>query len=206
MDFSISTEVLTSVLFYFFSFILVVSSFLAVTSKKSVNSVLLLILSFFAAAWVFLTRGADFLAMLLIIIYVGAIAVLFLFVVMMLEEPNEQVKNFKFGKVNFTFGFIIGILLFIELFAILLTTKITKTAANVPNFTINDIGNILYTEYFFEFQTTGILFFVAMVGAIILTLIPVTIKTKRQNIFSQISRTTESVYLTKPESGKGVKI
>ena len=74
------------------------------------------------------------------------------------------------------------------------------------NFGIKDIGNILYTEYFFEFQTIGLLFFTAMVGAIILTLIPSVVKTKRQNFFKQISRDTTSVYLTNPEIGKGVKI
>lgn len=202
----IDVQNLTGILFYIFSFILVLSAFFAVTVKKSVNAVLLLILAFFAAAWVFLTLGAEFIAMLLIIIYVGAIAVLFLFVVMMLEEPNSVIKKAKHGKINFLFSFGIGSILFFEIFTIILTTKIANKPAISMNFGIKDIGNILYTEYFFEFQTIGLLFFTAMVGAIILTLIPSVVKTKRQNFFKQISRDTTSVYLTNPEIGKGVKI
>ena len=128
---------------------------------------------------------------------------------MMLEEPNSIIKKLKYSKINFIFSFGIAAVLFVELFVILLTAKIgynmLEGEARIP-FSIKDIGNVLYTEYFFEFQTIGLLFFVAMVGAIVLTLIPSVTKTKRQNIFKQISRETTSVYLTNPESGKGVSI
>ena len=197
---------ITSVLFYFFSAVIVISSFLAVTSKKSVHSVLLLVLTFFAAAWVFIIQRADFLAMLLIIIYVGAIAVLFLFVVMMLEEPKAAVKHIKRDKVNFMFSFITGIILFFEIFAVIFTTKIYETIESAAKvFTIKDIGDVLYTEYFIEFQIMGFLFFTAMVGAIVLTFRKEDITGKRQNIFTQISRESK-VVLMKPEVGKGVKI
>jgi NADH-quinone oxidoreductase subunit J len=201
---------LTGILFYVFSSILVISSFCAVSSKKSVHSVLFLVLAFFAAAWVFLTQGAEFIAMMLIIIYVGAIAVLFLFVVMMLEETQSEIKHLKRGKLNFLFSILIGGTLFAELFVIILTTKVGVEASfGVKNFSIKDVGNLLYTEYFFEFQTIGLLFFTAMVGAIVLTMFPQveSEKTKRQNFFKQITRNTkETVYLANPAKGEGVKI
>jgi NADH-quinone oxidoreductase subunit J len=201
---------LTGLLFYLFSAVLVLSCFFAVSSKRSVHSVLFLVLAFFACAWVFLTNGAEFIAMMLIIIYVGAIAVLFLFVVMMLEEPNEDVKKFKRGKLNFLFSFAIGAVLFVELFAILLTTKIGVEALySTKSYSIQDVGLVLYTQYFFEFQTAGLLFFTSMVGAIMLTLFPQEEdkKTKRQNFFNQISRRKEeTIFLAKPEIGKGIKI
>jgi NADH-quinone oxidoreductase subunit J len=201
---------LTGFLFYLFSSVLVLSCFFAVSAKRSVHSVLFLVLAFFACAWVFLTTGAEFIAMMLIIIYVGAIAVLFLFVVMMLEEPNADVKNFKRGKLNFLFSLAIGGVLFAELFAILLTTKIgVEAISSAKTFSIHDVGMVLYTHYFAEFQTAGLLFFTAMVGAIMITLFPQdeATKTKRQNFFTQISRRKEeTLYLAKPEIGKGVKI
>ena len=202
-------ENLTGLLFYLFAGVLVFSSFFAVIAKSSVHSVLFLVLAFFAAAWVFLTKGAEFIAMFLIIIYVGAIAVLFLFVVMMLEEPNAQLKKLKQGKINFFFSFLIGFVLFAELLVIILTTKIGfQASSQVPNFGIKDIGKLIYTEYFFEFQTIGLLFFAAMVGAIVLTMWPVNEaqKTKRQNFFKQISRSTNSVSLKNPKAGEGVEI
>jgi NADH-quinone oxidoreductase subunit J len=198
---------LSSILFYGFSSILLLSSFFAVSSKRSVHSVLFLVLAFFAAAWIFLTRNAEFIAMMLIIIYVGAIAVLFLFVVMMLEEPNAEIKKLKTGKLSFLFSFVIGVVLFCEIFGIILTTQITNAAASsVAKFSIKDIGMVLYTEYLFEFQTIGFLFFTTMVGAIMLTLFPETSKTKRQNFFTQTSRDKTAVYNTNPEYGKGVEI
>ena len=198
---------ITSALFYFFSAVIIISSFLAVTSKKSVHSVLLLVLTFFATAWVFIIQRADFLAMLLIIIYVGAIAVLFLFVVMMLEEPNSAVKHIKRGKINFMFSFITGVILFFEIFAVIFTTKIYENIEHAQGkiFSIKDIGDVLYTEYFIEFQIMGFLFFTAMVGAIVLTLRKEDLTGKRQNIFTQISRESK-VLLVKPEVGKGIKI
>jgi NADH-quinone oxidoreductase subunit J len=200
---------INSVLFYIFGGVLVLSSFFAVSSKRSVHAVLFLVLAFFASAWVFLTRGAEFIAMMLIIIYVGAIAVLFLFVVMMLEEPNADVKKFKRGKINFLFSATVGVVLFCELLAIILTTKIGVEATfGMQNFSIKDVGMVLYTEYFIEFQTIGLLFFASMVGVIMLTLFPqnTQTKTKRQNFFIQISRDKTSVYNAKPKVGGGVKI
>lgn len=202
----IALQSITSVLFYFFSFIIVASAFLAVTSKKSVHSVLLLVLTFFGTAWVFILQKADFLAMLLIIIYVGAIAVLFLFIVMMLEEPNAQVKHIKRGKVNFMFSLIVGVILFFEIFAVIFTGSLYNSIVNTGKiFSIKDIGDVLYTEYFIEFQIMGFLFFVAMVGAIVLTFKKQDVTGKRQNIGNQITRSSK-ITLAKPEIGKGIKI
>lgn len=192
-------------LFYFFSAIILFSGFFAVTSKKSVHSVLLLVLTFFGSAWIFILQKADFIAMILIIIYVGAIAILFLFVVMMLEEPNKKIKHIKHGKVNILFSLTVGIILFFELFAIILTSNIHKAHNQFEGFNIKDIGNIIYTQYFVEFQITGFLFFVSMVGAIVLAFKKEDITGKKQSISSQINRENK-IILAKPEIRKGIKI
>ena len=201
---------LTNVLFYVFSAILALSCFFAVSAKRSVHAVLFLVLAFFASAWVFITLKAEFIAMLLIIIYVGAIAVLFLFVVMMLEEPNEEVKHFKRGKLNFLFSALIGGILFAELFVIILSTKVgVESYLITKTFSIRDVGLVLYTQYFFEFQTIGLVFFTAMVGAIMLTMFKPDPKTKtvRQNFLKQISRKREdTMTLENPKPNTGVKI
>jgi NADH-quinone oxidoreductase subunit J len=200
---------LNGLLFYAFSAVLTLSAFFAAFSRRSVHSVLFLVLAFFAAAWIFLTRGAEFIAMMLIIIYVGAVAVLFLFVVMMLEEPNAEVKKFKRGKLNFAFSAFIGIALFLELFAILSASNAGIGVESFSrSFSIKDVGAVLYTERFVEFQAAGFLFFAAMVGAIVLTLFnqnPET-KTKRQNFFKQIAREKTTIHNAKPAFRSGVKV
>jgi NADH-quinone oxidoreductase subunit J len=196
---------LNGALFYVFSAVLLLSGLASVIAKSSVHSVLLLILAFFSAAWVFIGLNAEFIAMLLIIIYVGAVAVLFIFVVMMLEEPKAELKKRKLG-LKFVFNFIFGSVLFVELFVILITVKNMPRFFDTKVFTIKDIGNILYTEYFYEFQTMGLLFFTAMIGAIVLTLEKSSPNIKKQIISDQIKRDSSSVELVNPEFKKGVKI
>lgn len=191
-------------LFYVFSGILIISAFYAVFSKRSVHAVLSLILAFFSAAWIFISLKAEFVAMLLIIIYVGAIAVLFLFVVMMLEEPTSIPKPIKNEKITFILSSIFGILLFIELFIILITSSGLPMSEISSSFSIKDIGRILYTNYFFEFQSIGILFFISMIGAIILTLEEKP-KGRHQNMAAQSRREKSSVQLENPPFKSGVK-
>lgn len=205
MGLTVNMAMLNTFLFYAFSFVLVLSCIFSVISKKSVHSVLWLILGFFGAAWVLLSLRADFIAMVLIIVYVGAIAILFLFVVMMLEEPNSAIKKVKYKKLHMFFSLSVTIILFFEIFAILLTSKSANLITTFIKFDVKDLGKVLYTTYFFEFQSLGILFFVAMVGVIVLTL-EERPKNKIQNAFRQISRQKSSVYLVKPETYKGVKI
>lgn len=205
MEPSISSATLNALLFYTFSFVLSLSAIFAVISKKSVHSVLWLISAFFAAAWVFLSVRAEFLAMLLIIIYVGAVAVLFLFVVMMLEEAPSEIRKIKYGRARIAFSTLVGGILFAELFVILMTSNIPSTNQFIT-FSVKDIGRLLYTEYFMDFQIMGLLFFSAMVGAIVLTLSRPVSHIKRQKVFNQISRNNTSVFLVKPEAGKGISI
>jgi NADH-quinone oxidoreductase subunit J len=161
--------------FWLFAAVLLISATLVVTSKNPVHSVLFLILSFFNAAALFLIAGAEFLAMILVVVYVGAVAVLFLFVVMMLDIDFEQLRG---GLQRYAgVGAAVGVALLAE-FAIALggwklapnvdQVLFSPTPGNVSN--IQALGNILYTDYLFLFQAAGLVLLVAMIGAIVLTL------------------------------------
>jgi NADH-quinone oxidoreductase subunit J len=207
--------VLADILFYLFSFVLLTSSFVVVGTRNTIYSVLFLILAFFNAAGLFILLGAEFLAMLLIVVYVGAIAVLFLFVVMMLNVDNDEVQKIKtkFNKYSFI-AFFIGTVLFIEISLIIQpstmlfdnkTAKSLEIAKDVSN--SEAIGNVLYTDFIFPFQLSGMILFVAMIGAIVLTLRDQTRFIRKQNIGQQVARTrSDSVKLEKVESGKGIDI
>src|SRR4051794_25624646 len=161
--------------FYLFSAVLLVSSALVVSSRNPVHSVLFLILAFFNAAALFLIAGAEFLAMILVVVYVGAVAVLFLFVVMMLDIDFEELRG---GFQRYAgIGAAVGTALLIELALVLGRWKPAPTAealrfsptpANVSN--TDALGRILYTDYIFLFQAAGLVLLVAMIGAIVLTL------------------------------------
>jgi len=179
--------------FWLFAAVLLISATLVVTSKNPVHSVLFLILSFFNAAALFLIAGAEFLAMILVVVYVGAVAVLFLFVVMMLDIDFEQLRG---GLQRYAgIGAAVGVALLAE-FAIALggwklaphadQLRFSPIPADVSN--IQALGNILYTDYLFLFQASGLVLLVAMIGAIVLTLRDR--KTSRhQNISVQTQRT-----------------
>ena len=179
--------------FYLFAAVLLISSALVVTSKNPVHSVLFLILAFFNAAALFLIAGAEFLAMILVVVYVGAVAVLFLFVVMMLDIDFEELRG---GFQRYAgIGAAVGTGLLIELALALGGWKLapnadrlrlSPTPTNISN--TEALGNILYTDYIFVFQAAGLVLLVAMIGAIVLTLRDR--KTSRhQNIRTQTERT-----------------
>ena len=201
---------ITSVAFYVFSAILLGSAGMVVTSRNPVHSVLFLILAFFNAAALFLIAGAEFLAMVLVIVYVGAVAVLFLFVVMMLDIDFVALREGfqRYAPVGAT----VGVVLFFELFSVLFGWKISADApvlrlSRMPDQVQNTraIGQVLYTNYILLFQISGLILLVAMVGAIVLTHRGRS-TSKHQNITRQqerrVSDTLETLNL---RSGGGVK-
>ena len=184
---------ITAIFFYIFAAILLVSAAMVVSARNPVHSVLFLILAFFNAAALILIAGAEFLAMILVIVYVGAVAVLFLFVVMMLDVDFAELRG-GFQR-YLPVGATVGAVLFVELAAVLGGWKLAPGAVQlrmspIPSGVSNTeaLGRILYTDYIFLFQTAGLILLVAMIGAIVLTLRDR--KTSRhQNIEKQIART-----------------
>ena len=166
---------IVSLLFYVFAAVLVASAATVVTARNPVHSVLFLILAFFNAAALFLIAGAEFLAMILVIVYVGAVAVLFLFVVMMLDIDFVQLRE-GFQK-YLPVGGLVGLVMAIELIGVALGWKTAPAAqglriAPIPAGVTNTeaLGRLLYTDYVFLFQSAGLVLLVAMIGAIVLTL------------------------------------
>ena len=179
-----------SLSFYLFSSIAVLSALMVISSKNPVHSVLFLILSFINASCLFVLLGAEFLAMILAVVYVGAVAVLFLFVVMMLDINFVKLRE---GFLQYLpFGALLGIVLIIELGILFLTKSFSENSLTkfVHSPKINEIentkliGQVLYTDYFYLFQISGLILLVAMVGSITLTLRERG-QVKRQNISSQ---------------------
>jgi NADH-quinone oxidoreductase subunit J len=162
---------LPTIAFYLFAAVLTVSALLVVASRNPVHAVLFLILSFFNAAGLFVLLGAEFLAMILVVVYVGAVAVLFLFVVMMLDIDFAELKR---GAAEYLpLGGLLGLILIAEL-VVASVIKPTALAANAPVVqagmsNTEAIGHVLYTDYIFYFQTAGLVLLVAMIGAIVLT-------------------------------------
>ncbi len=200
-----------SIFFYFFSVIAIFSSLMVITSRSTINSVFFLILDFISVGCLFIMVGAEFLGMILLIVYVGAVAVLFLFVVMML---NVNYSDLKSGFLNYLpFGGLIGLVLIIEIGLMIGTWKYRDTFIKTSEIKINSnlsnteaIGNVLYTEYLHYFQISGLILLVAMIGAILLTYRRKD-NLKRQDITTQVSRErSESVQLEDVESFKGVKL
>ena len=187
---------IAAIAFYVFAAVLLVSAALVVSSRNPVHSVLFLILAFFNAAALFLLAGAEFLAMTLVIVYVGAVAVLFLFVVMMLDVNFDQLRE---GVQRYApIGAAVGIVLFAELiltvggwrFAPAMTLHLNSpTPAGVSNTVA--LGRLIYTDYVFLFQAAGLILLVAMIGAIVLTHRERG-ASKRQNIAKQQARSVAS--------------
>lgn len=198
-------------LFYIFSTTLIISSLVVVGSKNAVRSVMFLILAFFNAAGLFIILGAEFLAMLLVIVYVGAIAVLFLFVVMMLNVDREEFKS-EFNQ-HLPLLIMVAIVLFSEIMLIVNFSSVkfydVKTLFPTPD-NINNtkaIGNLLYTDFVLPFELSGAILFVAMIGAIVLTLKEETRFIKKQKISDQVFRNKEnSLKIVKVKSGEGINI
>lgn len=182
--------------FYLFAGITVASAFMVVSSRNPVHSVLFLILAFVNAAGLFLLLGAEFLAMLLIVVYVGAVAVLFLFVVMMLDVDFAE---FRQGFQNYLpIGALIGLIFAVELLLVVgawvIDPQIVKNpVAAIPADVTNTeaLGRVLYTQYIYYFQAAGLVLLVAMIGAIVLTLRE-RVGIKRQHVPTQNARTKEA--------------
>jgi NADH-quinone oxidoreductase subunit J len=201
--------ILQTIMFYAFAAIAVASGVMVVSARNPVHSVLFLILAFFNAAGLFVLMGAEFLAMILVVVYVGAVAVLFLFVVMMLDIDFARLRS---GFIRYLpIGFLVGAVLFAELVLIfgswVLGANISglrsapMAASNITN--TRALGDLIYTRYIFAFQTAGLVLLVAMIGAIVLTLRQ-RVGQRRQVIAAQLSRTrAQSVEVVKvPLGGK----
>jgi len=204
-----------SLFFYFFSTIAVFASIMVTVSRNAVYSVFFLILVFINISILFIMIGAEFLGMIMLIVYVGAVSVLFLFVVMMLNI-NEQLteRSSRKGLVNnISVGSIVGVIIFLELSVAVGGWKYKGTFVLLSDINLNQgisnthaLGNVLYTDYIHLFQISGMILLVAMIGAITLTFSKRE-NIKRQSYFNQIQREKDSaVSLVEVESGKGVKL
>jgi NADH-quinone oxidoreductase subunit J len=197
---------LAGIAFYLFSAVMILAALLVIAVRNPVHSVLFLILAFFNAAALFVLLGAEFLAMILVVVYVGAVAVLFLFVVMMLDIDFAAMRR---GFMTYLpLGAVIGLFLFFELFLVVRNWGAGTTAlpAAAPDGLSNTeaLGRILYTDYVFYFQTAGLVLLVAMIGAIVLTLRH-RAGVKRQSISAQVGRAPEeAMELVDVKPGQGV--
>jgi NADH-quinone oxidoreductase subunit J len=203
--------IIGAIFFYLFAAICVASAVMVIASKNPVHSVLFLILAFVNAAGLFVLAGAEFLAMILIIVYVGAVAVLFLFVVMMLDVDFTELRE---GILNYLpVGGLVGVVFLVELLLVLGTwavapdaTKVLATPIPPLENTSNTaaLGLVLYTRYIYYFQAAGLVLLVAMIGAIVLTLRHRP-RVRRQNIAEQVARTCETaIEVRKVQPGQGI--
>lgn len=202
---------LQALFFYLFAIVAVASAFMVISARNPVHSVLFLILTFFNAAGLFLLTGAEFLAMILLVVYVGAVAVLFLFVVMMLDIDFAELRAgaLKYAPV----GALIGLVVAAELVIVIGGSAISPEAMNAITMPIPAasertntaaLGDVLYTNYVFFFQIAGLVLLVAMIGAIVLTLRHRQ-NIKRQDIIQQVARTpATAVKVVKVKPGQGV--
>jgi len=203
--------IVSALFFYLFAGVCIAAAVMVISSRNPVHSVLFLILTFVNASGLFVLMGAEFLAMILVVVYVGAVAVLFLFVVMMLDVDFAELRQ---GFLQYLpIGVIVGGILLFELVFFLFGYAISPEAtqaitapippiANVPN--TEAIGAVLYTRYIYFFQAAGLVLLVAMIGAIVLTLRHRE-KIKRQNIAEQVARTkATAIEVVKVPSGQGL--
>jgi NADH-quinone oxidoreductase subunit J len=203
--------IIASLFFYLFAAVTVAAGFMVISARNPVHSVLYLILAFFNSAGLFVLLGAEFVAMILIIVYVGAVAVLFLFVVMMLDIDFSELRE---GMLQYLpIGVTIGVILLIELLMVLGGWVIAPESASFaasPTPPIDQvtnteaIGQLLYTKYVYLFQAAGMVLLVAMVGAIVLTLRHKE-GVKRQVIADQVARTPQTaIEIKNVEPGQGI--
>ncbi len=204
-----------AVFFYIFSIIAVISAIMVTASKNTVHSVFFLILDFISISCLFIMIGAEFLGMIMLIVYVGAVAVLFLFVVMMLNVAQQKNQWFisKTDSSHIPIGLIISAIIFFELIIVIGGWKYKPNLLNSENFVIlnevsntHSLGQILYTDYIHIFQISGMILLIAMIGAIVLTFRQRK-GVKKQSYFKQISRErSEGVEVVDVPSNKGIKI
>jgi NADH-quinone oxidoreductase subunit J len=212
-------ETVQALFFYVFAFVTFVAAARVITARNPVHAVLFLILTFVSSAGIFLLAGAEFLAMMLVIVYVGAVMVLFLFVVMMLDVNFAELRA---GYAKYLpVGGVIGLLLFAELAMVAVgwtpaKDTATRVATKIPDTFLKSapagadysntkaLGEVLYTQYMFFFELAGIILLIAMIGAIVLTL-QHKVKVKRQNIGVQVARDPRTAIEVKQvETGKGI--
>ena len=204
-----------SIFFYTFSIIAVISAIMVTVSKNTVHSVFFLFLVFFSISCLFIMIGAEFLGMIMLIVYVGAVAVLFLFVVMMLNVAQQKNQWFasQENSSHIPVGLIISTIIFFELIIVIGGWKykpdLFDLNNSVNNFSVSNthsLGQVLYTDYIHVFQLSGMILLVAMIGAIVLTFRKRT-GVKTQSYVKQISRErSEGVQVLDVETNKGVKI
>ncbi len=203
-----------AIFFYFFSVIAIISAIMVTASKNTVHSVFFLILDFISISCLFIMIGAEFLGMIMIIVYVGAVAVLFLFVVMMLnvaQQTNQWFSSRSSSK-HIPIGLIISSIIFFELIIVVGGWKYKPELLNPSKSLSNDLSNthslgqVLYTDYIHIFQISGMILLIAMIGAIVLTYRQRE-GVKKQSYIKQISRErSEGVEVLEVPSNKGVKI
>ena len=202
-----------SIFFYVFSIIAILSAIMVTVSRNTVHSVFFLILDFISISCLFIMIGAEFVGMIMLIVYVGAVAVLFLFVVMMLNVA-EQKQSWFIGRksTHIPTGLIVSVLILLELLVVVggwkykqdLMSSSTLVMSNISN--THQLGLVMYTDYILYFQLAGVVLLLAMIGAILLTFRE-RVGVKKQSYLNQISRNpANAVELKEVESFKGVKI
>ena len=204
-----------AIVFYIFSFIAIISAIMVTVSRNTVHSVFFLILDFISISCLFIMIGAEFLGMIMLIVYVGAVAVLFLFVVMMLNVAQQKNEWFNASESSshIPIGLLVSLVILFELIIVIGGWKykpevLDSISLNVDTNITNtqSLGNVIYTDYIHLFQLSGMILLVAMIGAIVLTFRQ-RFGVKRQSYFRQISRErSEGVELVDVETNKGVKI
>ena len=204
-----------AIFFYIFSAIAIISAIMVTTSKNTVHSVFFLILDFISISCLFIMIGAEFLGMIMLIVYVGAVAVLFLFVVMMLNVAQQKNQWFSAqeSSKHIPIGLIVSVIIFFELIIVIGGWKYKPDLVSAMSLTIDknitnthSIGYVLYTDYIHVFQLSGMILLVAMIGAIVLTFRKRE-GVKKQSYLKQISRErSEGVQVLEVETNKGVKI
>ena len=202
-----------AIFFYIFSFVAIFSAIMVTVSKNTVHSVFFLILDFISISCLFIMIGAEFLGMIMLIVYVGAVAVLFLFVVMMLNVA-EQKQSWFIGKksTHIPTGLIVSVLILLELLVVVGGWKYKEEVMSSSTLILSEISNthqlglVMYTEYILYFQLAGIVLLLAMIGAILLTFRE-RIGVKKQSYINQISRTpSTAIELIEVKSNQGVKV
>jgi NADH-quinone oxidoreductase subunit J len=202
--------ILTALFFYLFAIVCIASAVMVISSRNPVHSVLFLILAFVNASGLFVLMGAEFLAMILIVVYVGAVAVLFLFVVMMLDVDFAELRQ---GLLQYLpVGLVVGFIFVAELVAVGIAWVIRPSVPQsipspIPTTVTNTeaLGRVLYTDYVYYFQAAGIVLLIAMIGAIVLTLRHKP-NVKRQNIADQVARTrATAIDIVKVQPGQGLR-
>tara|TARA_A100001035_G_scaffold262824_1_gene242898 strand:+ start:644 stop:1279 length:636 start_codon:yes stop_codon:yes gene_type:complete len=205
-----------SIFFYFFSIIAILSAIMVTVSRNTVHSVFFLILDFISISCLFIMIGAEFVGMIMLIVYVGAVAVLFLFVVMMLNVSLQKNQWFaaERGSSHIPIGIIVSVIIFFELIIVIggwkfkpkLDPKLLDTNPISEKTNTHSIGEVLYTDYIHLFQLSGMILLVAMIGAIVLTFRKRS-GIKKQSYFKQISRErVDSVELVDVKNKTGIKI